>query len=102
MTHTGSCGGGEASNASTDYLCGADFPLPGLVAPAAVVPSAVPLAVPAVGVIPTRSRYAAMRRPQVAKVVVHPGEMENWARHPGRHMNAQARADFAGLMWQTE
>ena len=42
----------KASNASTDYLCAADFPLPGLVAPGSVVPSAVPLAVPALGVIP--------------------------------------------------
>ena len=36
----------------TDYFGAADFPLPGLVAPVAVVPSAVPLAVPALGVIP--------------------------------------------------
>ena len=36
----------------TDHLGAADFPLPGLVAPVAVVPSAVPLAVPALGVIP--------------------------------------------------
>ena len=42
----------QASNASIDYLCAADFPLPGLVAPVSVVPSAVPLAVPALGVIP--------------------------------------------------
>jgi hypothetical protein len=42
----------SASNASTDYLCAADFPLPGLVAPVSVVPSAVPLAVPALGVMP--------------------------------------------------
>ena len=34
------------------YLRAAGFPLPGLVAPVSVVPSAVPLAVPAVGVIP--------------------------------------------------
>jgi hypothetical protein len=37
---------------SADYLCAADFPLPGLVAPGSVVPPAVPLAVPALGVIP--------------------------------------------------
>jgi hypothetical protein len=42
----------KALNASTDYFCAADFPLPGLVAPVSVVPSAVPLAVPALGVIP--------------------------------------------------
>jgi len=41
-----------ANAASADYLCAADFPLPGLVAPVSVVPSAVPLAVPAPGVIP--------------------------------------------------
>ena len=40
------------ANASANYLCAADFPLPGLVAPVSVVPSAVPLAVPALGVIP--------------------------------------------------
>ena len=34
------------------YLRAADFPLPGLVAPVSVVPSAVPLPVPALGVIP--------------------------------------------------
>jgi hypothetical protein len=34
------------------YLGAADFPLPGLVAPVSVVPSTVPLAVPALGVIP--------------------------------------------------
>jgi hypothetical protein len=34
------------------HLCTADFPLPGLVAPVSVVPSAVPLPVPALGVIP--------------------------------------------------
>jgi len=37
---------------SADYLCAAGFPPPGLVAPVSVVPSAVPLAVPALGVIP--------------------------------------------------
>jgi hypothetical protein len=41
-----------ASNTSTDYLCAADFPLPGLVAPVSVVPSAEPLAVPAHHPIP--------------------------------------------------
>jgi hypothetical protein len=39
-------------DAAIDYLGAADFPLPGLVAPVSVVPSAVPLAVPALGVIP--------------------------------------------------
>jgi hypothetical protein len=34
------------------HLRAADFPLPGLVAPVSVVPSAVPLPVPALGVIP--------------------------------------------------
>jgi hypothetical protein len=36
----------------SNYLCAADFPLPGLVAPVSVVPSAVPLPVPALGIIP--------------------------------------------------
>jgi hypothetical protein len=34
--------------------------------------------------------------------VVHPGEIENWARHAGRKVNEQGRSDFADLMWQTE
>ena len=47
-------------------------------------------------------REAGETRVRIVKVVVHPGEIENWARHEGRHVNAQARADFAGLMWQKE
>ena len=45
-------GSGRLRSAQPIYFGPADFPLPGLVAPVSVVPSAVPLAVPALGVIP--------------------------------------------------
>lgn len=47
-------------------------------------------------------REAGETRVRIVKVVVHPGEIENWARHAGRQVNEQARSDFADSLWQTE
>jgi hypothetical protein len=47
-------------------------------------------------------RKAGETRLRIVKVVVHPGEIENWARHAGRQVNEQARSDFADLAWQKE
>jgi hypothetical protein len=37
---------------------------------------------------------------RIIKMVVHPAEIENWARHAGRQVNEQTRSDFVVLMWQ--
>jgi hypothetical protein len=39
---------------------------------------------------------------RVAKVVIHPGELEEWARRKGRAVDARVRSDFAGTLWRTE
>ena len=39
---------------------------------------------------------------RVVKVVIHPGELEEWARRKGRAVSAQVRSDFAGTLWRTE
>ena len=33
---------------------------------------------------------------RVVKVVIHPGELEEWARRKGRAVDARVRSDFAG------
>ena len=38
---------------------------------------------------------------RIVKVVVHPAEIETWARREGRQVNEQARSDYAALMWRT-
>lgn len=42
------------------------------------------------------------RRRKVVKVVIHPGELEEWARRTGHAINAEARSDFAQLLWRCE
>ena len=39
---------------------------------------------------------------QVVKVVIHPRELEEWARRRGRALSARARSDFAETLWRTE
>ena len=39
---------------------------------------------------------------RVVKVVVHPGELEEWARRKGRAVSAKVRSDFAETLWRTE
>jgi hypothetical protein len=39
---------------------------------------------------------------RVVKVVIHPGELEEWARRKGRAVSAQVRLDFAVTLWRTE
>jgi hypothetical protein len=41
-------------------------------------------------------------RERVVKVVIHPGEIEIWARHQGRPVNERTRLDYAALMWSKE
>jgi hypothetical protein len=39
---------------------------------------------------------------RVVKVVIHPGELEEWARRTGRAVSAKMRSDFAETLWQDE
>lgn len=39
---------------------------------------------------------------RVVKVVIHPGELEEWARRKGRAVSAKVRADFADTLWRAE
>ena len=39
---------------------------------------------------------------RVVKVVIHPGELEEWARRRGRAVDARVRSDFAGTHWRTQ
>ena len=39
---------------------------------------------------------------RVVKVVIHPGELEEWARRQGRVVSAQLRSRFAEMLWQAE
>ena len=39
---------------------------------------------------------------RVVKVVMHPGELEEWARRTGRAVSAKMRSDFAETLWQDE
>ena len=39
---------------------------------------------------------------RIVKVVIHPGELEEWARRKGRAVDARVRSDFAGSLWRTQ
>ena len=39
---------------------------------------------------------------RVVKLVIHPGELEEWARRQGRVVSAQVRSRFAEMLWQAE
>jgi hypothetical protein len=39
---------------------------------------------------------------RVVKVVIHPGELEEWARRMGRTVSAKMRSDFAETLWRAE
>ena len=41
-------------------------------------------------------------RRRVVKVVIHPGELEEWARRKGQAVSAQMRSDFARAVRRTE
>jgi len=38
----------------------------------------------------------------VVKVVIHPGELEEWARRKGRAVSTEARTDLARTLWRAE
>jgi hypothetical protein len=40
------------------------------------------------------------KQERVVKMVIHPAEIETWARREGRQVNEQARSDYAALMWR--
>jgi hypothetical protein len=46
---------------------------------------------------PVRARHK-----RVVKVIIHPGELEEWARQTGQTVSARARSDFAEMLWQAE
>ncbi len=46
--------------------------------------------------------HARVRRQRVVKVIIHPGELEEWARQTGQAVSARARTDFAQLLWLAE
>ena len=39
---------------------------------------------------------------RVVKVVIHPGELEEWARRTGRAVSTKMRSDFAETLWRAE
>ena len=39
---------------------------------------------------------------RVVKVVIHPSELEEWARRAGQAVNAQMRSDLARRLWHAE
>jgi hypothetical protein len=39
---------------------------------------------------------------RVVKVVIHPGELEEWARRKGRAVSTEARTDLARTLWRAE
>jgi hypothetical protein len=39
---------------------------------------------------------------RVVKVVLHPGELEEWARRKGQAVSTKVRSDFAETLWRTE
>jgi hypothetical protein len=39
---------------------------------------------------------------RIIKMVIHPAEIERWARREGRQVNERARSDYAALMWRLE
>jgi hypothetical protein len=41
-------------------------------------------------------------RRRFVKVVIHPGELEEWARRRGQAVSAKMRSDFAEALWRTE
>jgi hypothetical protein len=38
---------------------------------------------------------------RIIKVVIHPAEIETWARREGREVNERTRSDYAALTWRT-
>ncbi|MGC1409211.1 MAG: hypothetical protein WA864_09750 [Acetobacteraceae bacterium] len=39
---------------------------------------------------------------RLVKMVIHPGELEEWARRKGRAVSTEVRTDFARALWQAE
>ena len=39
---------------------------------------------------------------RIVKVVIHPGELEEWARRQERAVSAQVRSEFARTVWRAE
>src|SRR5580658_704308 len=52
--------------------------------------------------IPRRLRCGARPSRRVVKVVIHPGELEEWARRKRRAVSTKMRSDFAEALWRTE
>jgi hypothetical protein len=47
-------------------------------------------------------RKAGQAHKRTVKVVIHPGEIETWARHEGREVNEQTRSDYTHLLRRRE
>jgi hypothetical protein len=45
-------------------------------------------------------RMARLRVGRVVRVVIHPGELEAWARHAERPVDDEARFNFAEIVWR--
>jgi hypothetical protein len=41
-------------------------------------------------------------RRRLVKVVIHPAELEEWARRNGQAVSAQMRSDFARAVWRAD
>jgi hypothetical protein len=48
----------------------------------------------------TRARMARLRVGRVARVIIHPGELEAWARQAERPVDDEARFNFAEIVWR--
>ena len=48
------------------------------------------------------SRRLLRHTSEFVKVVIHPGEIETWARHEGREVNEQTRSDYTHLLRRRE
>jgi hypothetical protein len=46
------------------------------------------------------ARLARLRIGRVVRVVIHPGELESWARQNGRPVNDETRLSLAELIWR--
>jgi hypothetical protein len=46
------------------------------------------------------ARMVRLRVGRVVQVVIHPGELEAWARQAGRQVDDDARFNFAEIVWR--
>jgi hypothetical protein len=48
------------------------------------------------------SQLSRLTSQRIVKVVIHPGELEEWARQTEQVVSAQVRSDFAEVLWYAE